>query len=249
MKAISAYWCFNPNFGDALTPWLLEKITGRSVGWREPSETDDVTGMMVTGSILSWAQVKNSCVCGLGYGRWDEAVITPKEVRLVRGPLSWGKLASIKAAGPKVLLGDPALLLPLYHKPSEKNGKVAIVPHFVDFDVAMEYWGEHDDVVVVNLLHPIEKVVTEMTGCRAVISSSLHGLVAAHAYGIPATWVSFGDKLCGDGFKFLDYLMSQGYGKVQAFKVKPTNLTIAIEAASLPPKPINPQQVLQAFQV
>jgi pyruvyltransferase len=42
------------------------------------------------------------------------------------------------------------------------------------------------------------------------LSSTLHGLVFAHAYGKPALWLEFGDRVLGNGFKFFDYYHSIG---------------------------------------
>jgi hypothetical protein len=45
------------------------------------------------------------------------------------------------------------------------------------------------------------------------LSSSLHGLIVAHAYGIPAVWCDFADRphaIAGDGTKFHDYFASIG---------------------------------------
>ena len=58
-----------------------------------------------------------------------------------------------------------------------------------------------------------ESGVERVARCRAVVSSSLHGLITAHAYGIPAVPVSFGDRLYGDNVKFLDYALSVGVEK------------------------------------
>mgnify|MGYP000288702261 CR=1 FL=1 len=58
-------------------------------------------------------------------------------------------------------------------------------------------------------------VAKEITKCRSIISSSLHGIIAAHAYNIPAAWVNFG-IMKGDGIKFEDHYLSLGLDPVQS---------------------------------
>ncbi len=60
-------------------------------------------------------------------------------------------------------------------------------------------------VRVVNVHETAERVVREIGASGAVITTSLHGLVTADAYGIPAVWTTLEPPLGGGAFKFHDY--------------------------------------------
>ena len=49
------------------------------------------------------------------------------------------------------------------------------------------------------------RVVREIAAADAVVTTSLHGLVTADAFGIPATWTMLEPPLSGGAFKFHDY--------------------------------------------
>ena len=62
---------------------------------------------------------------------------------------------------------------------------------------------------IVNLLTKnIENVIDEILACEYIISSSLHGIIVANVYQIPAIWLRYSDKLSGDDIKFYDYFSS-----------------------------------------
>ncbi|MCA9712098.1 MAG: hypothetical protein KDK70_40050, partial [Myxococcales bacterium] len=55
-EPVAAYWCripSRPNFGDALTPWIIRRITGVHPRHRRPDEAGRT--LMVTGSIIAAA--------------------------------------------------------------------------------------------------------------------------------------------------------------------------------------------------
>ncbi|KAF5280088.1 hypothetical protein FQR65_LT15078 [Abscondita terminalis] len=103
--------------------------------------------------------------------------------------------------------GDPALLLPLWLKPSEKKKyKLGIIPHWGEVDFFMENYGHLYQIIDLRTKN-VEEIVEEIAKCEYVLSTSLHGLIVAHAYGIPALWIKKG-YIGTDGFKFKDYFSS-----------------------------------------
>jgi len=203
-KTISVYWTLSPNFGDALGPWLVERMTGKKVTYCDPSW--GIEHYVVSGSILNHAK-KSSIVWGAGVAGMCDGVDFDVKILSVRGPLSRAKALASNAICPSVY-GDPAILLPEYLKPSSRAHALGIVPHYVD---QYRTWGRYEGKAhIIDVLSPVEKFVQEVTSCERIISTSLHGLIVAHAYGIPALWMKFSDSILGDGTKYRDYFMSVG---------------------------------------
>ena len=124
--------------------------------------------------------------------------------KFVRGPLTRDHIIAQGGHCPKIY-GDPALLLPFFCDESTKEYDVGLVPHYQDYKFVKKMYPNHNVINVVND-DPI-KVAKEITKCRKIISSSLHGIICASAYGIPSAQVKF-SKLHGDGIKFLDFYKS-----------------------------------------
>ena len=57
--------------------------------------------------------------------------------------------------------------------------------------------------------YEIESMIDDILCCDRIFSSSLHGLIVAQAYGIPAQWIKItGQKIHDDeDFKFYDYFL------------------------------------------
>lgn len=167
----------------------------------------------MVGSIANHAR-PGMRVYGSGFIRRNDKVCPEAGYMWVRGPIS---RQMVLAAGGNVpeLYGDAALILPELIRAAPKRHDVGYVPHYVDYKMLH---AEHK----VSLTHgSIESITQKITTFRKVISSSLHGIIVAHAYGIPAAWVKLSSKLTGDDMKFHDHYQSVGLKAVLSTPEEP----------------------------
>lgn len=207
-EVIFASWCLSDNFGDKLTPYIVEKLSGKKCVWSPPES--DVLKYVVTGSILNW-DIKNAIVWGAGLANKSDNVLVDNVVA-VRGEIS-RYIALLSGLKNEMAIGDPALLLPKLYKPkTKKKYALGIFPHYVDSDVVLYHLLDKLPVewIVINPLDAVEEVIEDICSCNNIISSSLHGLIVADAYKVPTQWVKFTDRILGDGTKFMDYYSSIG---------------------------------------
>ncbi|WP_428265318.1 polysaccharide pyruvyl transferase family protein [Haliangium sp.] len=214
-----ASWCripSRPNFGDALTPWLIERITGRPPRFLPPG--DARPKHFVTGSVIALAG-SGDTVWGAGILSRDDTVSPDICIRAVRGPLTRRRARACGADCPEVY-GDPALLLPRFYRPppGPRRG-VGVVPHFSDMPRLAAAWPRSDELRLIDIQAPITDVIDAIAECELVASSSLHGIIAGHAYGVPAVWLKFGDLPSGDDSKFHDYSLAVGLGPAQPLRL------------------------------
>lgn len=209
-KTIHAWWAMNPapgNFGDILTPYIFKHLFGyRAVYTPLHVKTPFMT---CVGSIINKA-TEHTTVWGSGAMRLEDKPNYKAKYLAVRGPITRDLIIDNGGSCPSVF-GDPALLLPKIYTPPAMNARydIGIAPHYVDYEMVRNWYANNPEIKVINLLNSnVNAVINEMSQCRSIVSSSLHGIIAAVAYGIPATWVEFSDKLSGDGTKFEDFFQS-----------------------------------------
>lgn len=210
------YWVGNNtkgNFGDVLTPKLLDYF---QIPYQFERDRKQPYDAICIGSILRHAHA-GVHVFGSGFMSRKNVCSPDAVFHSVRGPVTHQLLADRGIECPRVF-GDPALLLPMLVEESAKRYDVGIVPHESHYQqVRAQYPNEH----VINLrTHDALEVAQAITECRTVISGSLHGVIAAHAYNIPVAWVNFG-ALKGDGMKFEDHYQSVGLDAVQSTMEEP----------------------------
>ncbi|MEW6372588.1 MAG: polysaccharide pyruvyl transferase family protein [Pseudomonadota bacterium] len=192
------------NFSNLLSPWLIQKITDKTIeldhGLSSPAH-------LVIDSVTDRAGAK-AIVWGAGASGCETSAQLCKdaEYRAVRGPLTRNALRVADIECPEIY-GDAALLLPLFHKPQvQKTHEVGVIlrrseaiwNQVVFADGVKKIFLESDD---------IETLLDEILSCKRIVSSSLHGLVIADAYGIPSAWMDSGEPV-GLHFKFYDYFLS-----------------------------------------
>lgn len=183
------YWTKRRNFGDLLSPHIVSYVSGgREVVWANRRRAE----LLALGSLGEIA-LPHQNLWGTGVQHpqrfYAGHLPNPKQA-LVRGPLSEYLFDSVGKEAKCV--GDPALLLPRFHQPPPGDTGTVVIQHHTR--------GEH--------LDPELSYVDRIANARAVISSSLHGLIVADAYGVPSAWLW--DRPTMHRFKFYDYFMSQG---------------------------------------
>ncbi|MDV6226988.1 polysaccharide pyruvyl transferase family protein [Nitratireductor aquimarinus] len=201
------------NFGDDLPPILIERLTGKKVTFSKLKKCD----MISTGSILDLAVkftkeriLRRPFHRTLVWGSGSFGTVKPGyhhlKVSAVRGPLTRQALG----LSDNVTVGDPALLLPRIIDRPHKKYRWGIIPHIahqsdpVVADMALQPGSR---VIDLARSEPLE-IAEEIASCDFVISSSLHGLITADAFGIPNLWMQIGKPLVGGQWKFRDYFES-----------------------------------------
>ncbi len=175
--------------------------------------------LMVTGSLLGLAK-KNCTVWGCGITFSDDRPDPRAKIAAVRGPCTMEcvRAAGISSGG--VATGDPGLLMPLLLPRRRKaDFKVGIIAHINDVQKLAADFKNDGDILFITLdtrRQSVESVTERICSCESIFSSSLHGLIVAHAYGIPALRIDSAN-IPGDGVKFKDYLASVGIGFYEPF--------------------------------
>ena len=241
-----------PNFGDELGPYIIKKITGMKIvhipvlNHRFHLFTLMMKRLVTfklielyyftllffgkryyifLGSIIQFYKLNGGIVWGAGL--IDRKFSTGKhKYYAVRGPKTRDLLIQRGYKVPEVF-GDPALILPrIYDVPVQKRFKVGIIPHIVHYDGLIKNELHHEMTIVDLKTADIELVIDSIRSCEYIISSSLHGLIVAHAYNVPALWVNLSEvKLMGDNMKFYDYFESLHIPGYDAISIDHGNLT------------------------
>ena len=208
------YFDSEVNLGDTLSPvicrWMLEKAS-----IRYDKKIRRTRHLMALGSILGGNGFFDAVVWGSGIKSFDQIAALSKrkyfqklDIRCVRGPLTREALQACGYQCPEKY-GDPGILMPLIYNPEiEKTHQIGVVLHF------KQKFNLCSDLKNINICTDDYKhFIDELLSCEKIISSSLHGIILAEAYGIPAVFL--GEGRDSEMFKYYDWYYSTGRKNVR----------------------------------
>ena len=201
------YWKARRNFGDLLTSLLLKRFTRLDSEWAEAKEAE----LVVVGSLLehlpqNWAGV----IAGAGKLHEKTEIYFPNaRILALRGPLT------AKGLKGSFVLADPALLADELVSLEDKQYNLGIIPHWTDHTLEFDpRFTKYDPKIIRVSDDPLE-VIRQIGRCKKIVSSALHGIILADAFGIPRR-IEISPKALshphqeGGLFKWLDYSASMG---------------------------------------
>lgn len=212
VNRVKLFWWEQPypgNLGDILSPYIVEKVTGIPPQWAGPGE-----GLCAIGSVIKYAKASTP-VWGSGTPNSRDTLAPHAAYHSVRGPLTRDLVIRSGGTCPEVY-GDPAWLLPiLYPRRAKPTHKIGLILHFTHEQMSTPVAHDVKRIDIRRIGYSeIEEFLDELLDCEQIISSSLHGVIIAQAYGIPAclaTVTTSAAQIHGDGIKFDDYYRSIGY--------------------------------------
>jgi pyruvyltransferase len=234
-KNANVFWYLSNNFGDAVTHYLVKNFCMRNPVWVESSNEE--SKFMLTGSILN-IESPNTIVWGSGIA-WSDDIIPNHDIRAVRGNLTLKRVKEYSefvwgVADNNITVGDPTLALPkIYYPKIDKKYKVGIIPHYIDAFYFYQNLNctqnelDENRILVIDINSQVEDFVKQVLSCEVIISSTLHGIICADAYGIPSVHAIFTDKIGGDGFKYVDWFSNfdNREHKIYDFEYKPIKIS------------------------
>jgi hypothetical protein len=232
---VRLFWAKCNNFGDELSPYIISELSGEKVIYRRnftlKKFISDIKRFVKAICVehlfekhrLQYS-IRKKIILGIGSiinestmqcTVWGAGIISKNTIikggtfKAVRGEKTQQRLAELGFI-PPLTIGDPALLLPIIYTPiaNEEPKLLGIIPHVSEYKEIRSLFINIPFMKIIDLReNDLEKIIDEINSCDNIISTSLHGLIVAHAYNIPAIYFE-NRKLNGDGIKFKDYFSS-----------------------------------------
>lgn len=190
------YYHIDPlgNFGDDLNAWLWPKIFPNiidGVVGHEPSSRknlDEAVDLVVgIGTLLNdrLPRRNKKWILGSGVGYGEPAKVDSTwNIVCVRGPLTAKALCIEEHFG----IIDPAILAPDYFCSSRSiyHGEIALMPHCGS--IRNHDWSIEAHAADIQIIDPgasVERVMSQISGLKFLITEALHGAIIAEAMRVP----------------------------------------------------------------
>ncbi|WP_107039464.1 polysaccharide pyruvyl transferase family protein [Brumimicrobium mesophilum] len=233
----------NSNFGDQLNIAILQKILNvepvfESVYKCQLVAIGSLLESFLHGSGKIKLAVKKLTLPQLNI--WGSGFIAPPETRIInpklkqesffrkvnihalRGQSSKQRVEQMFDRPFDIALGDPGLLASKLINTDKtiKKYRYGIVPHYVDKDnpLVSDLQKNLNESIILDIMDDPITFLTKVSECENIISSAMHGLIAADSLGIPNVRAVFSDKIAGGNYKFNDYYSVFGLKDLAFFK-------------------------------
>jgi len=210
------YWKDHTNIGDLLSKTVFDYMIERNnIDINKPVKS--FTHFLGIGSIIGIKEF-DAIIWGSGVNTiafankiYSKRKYVKYDIRAVRGPITQQILLNCGYDCPNVY-GDPAILMPLIYKPNcKKKYKVTAIIHFFEKNVK-----KIDGVNYLNVAtKDYKNFIDVIASSEKVVSSSLHGIILAEAYGVPTVYIGTRKD---EFLKYYDY-----YWSTERYSVKVAN--------------------------
>lgn len=202
------WWGCTENLGDYLSnvvfEWMLQRRNIDNIS----SKTLHLLGI---GSIIGLGKF-DAIIWGSGIHAFESIEninyrkkFVKYDIRALRGPVTKLLMEKMGYDCSKARLGDPAILMPEIYFPSieSKQYEISIISH-----ILLEN-KDYGDLHKINIRTTDYKFfIDEILKSKKIISSSLHGIILAESYGVPAVFFGTGMEL--QYLKYYDWYFSTG---------------------------------------
>lgn len=214
------YFNSQSNFGDFLNIDVFKKIFNMDIQYSDISDSE----IVAIGSLFELLFSKHNhfikrlfrpaiAVWGTGFIQ-DQIFknyypIRKMKIYAVRGHLTYERLKKYGLVKPSdnIVIADPGLLAAKLVDTSKINKKydLGIIPHYVDQNNPLLNNIKVKNSIVLDITKSPMDFLHDIAECKTVISSAMHGLIAADSLGIPNIRMILSDKITGGDYKFNDY--------------------------------------------
>lgn len=198
-------WKARDNLGDALSLFITRKTLESLLTFDLKINSKSDRMLFAIGSILNHAK-NNDVVWGSGINGTKASNsynFNNLDVRATRGPITRSFLESKGIRCPNIF-GDPGILISRFIQPHvEIDRDEVFIPHFSQIN------EDFSDIQTLSTIgNDFQNFVNEICRSKIVYSSSLHGLIIAESYGIPAILTNMAER--ENILKYKDYYLGTG---------------------------------------